>query len=237
MAKTVKSLRTNKPQQVQTRHGFCTLSLEKLVKASWNYKMEDEALSAKLLANLKRNGQIENLVVRELPTGFYEIVNGNHRYDVLQHIARETGSDEVMCYNLGSIGEAAAQRIAIELNETRYQTDTLRLSELLNEISEFFTVEDMQSSLPYSPEELERLMKLQDYNWEQFNELAKDAEAKSDNEKNYDDLLTIRFTPLGKEAWEAWKQHCSTDLGLERDEDVFERACREALSFQSYKAE
>jgi hypothetical protein len=52
-----------------------------LIKADWNYKEEDEFISDKLVNNMKRNGQIENIHVRKLNTGFYEVINGNHRLD------------------------------------------------------------------------------------------------------------------------------------------------------------
>ena len=56
----------------------------KILPAPWNYKEQDEATSAKLLDNLKRNGQVETCIVRTHPTkrGYYEMVNGNHRLDL-----------------------------------------------------------------------------------------------------------------------------------------------------------
>jgi ParB-like chromosome segregation protein Spo0J len=232
MAKQVKS-KPVKSKPVQTKHGYCSLPLERLVKAAWNYKMEDEALSAKLAANIKRNGQVENLVVRELPTGFYEIVNGNHRFDVLQILSEQTGNTEVMCYNLGAIGEAAAQRIAIELNETRFQTDTLRLSELLKEISESFSLDDLQASMPYSAEEIERLLKLNDYDWNKFNEL-KSAEASDEEQSDSQDgILTIRLTPETLRLWNDWRQYCRATYHDDSDDAVLNSACTAALRYHN----
>ena len=64
--------------------GFIEIPTDKLVKADWNYKTEDQEKQEKLKENIKRNGQIENIIIRELETGFFEVVNGNHRLSVLK---------------------------------------------------------------------------------------------------------------------------------------------------------
>lgn len=140
--------------EVSYKLRFVEIPIEKLVKANWNYKNDDVELKEKLKANIKRNGQIENLIVRELETGFFEIVNGNHRYDALFELKTKS----VMCYNLGSISLQQAQRIAIETNETRFTSDTDKLSALLNEINIEFEYEDLLSTLPYDADEFKELL-------------------------------------------------------------------------------
>ena len=66
--------------------GFIEVPIDKLVKADWNYKTEDDKKQEKLKENIKRNGQIENILIRELDTGYYEVVNGNHRLSVLKEL-------------------------------------------------------------------------------------------------------------------------------------------------------
>ena len=57
---------------------------DKLDPAPWNYKGDDEEKAAKLLAQIERNGQLENIIVREMPKGRLEVVNGNHRLPVFR---------------------------------------------------------------------------------------------------------------------------------------------------------
>lgn len=210
--------------------GFVRLALSRMVKADWNYKTDDDALSQKLTANLKRNGQLENLVVRELPTGFCEIVNGNHRFDVLSALAKETGEEEVMCYNLGAIGTAAAQRIAIELNETRFQSDTLLLAERLREIALEFTAEELALTTPYSAEEIERAMKLNEFDWQQFERLAEEQKKEG---AEIDTLSPVCFTltPVQAESWREWKEYAQEYFGMENEEEMFEQALNHALRY------
>ena len=55
------------------------LPIDALRKAPWNYKTDDPKLAEKLRANMERNGQLENIVVRQMDDESYEVVNGNHR--------------------------------------------------------------------------------------------------------------------------------------------------------------
>lgn len=122
------------------------IPLSHLRKAPWNYKKEDATLAAKLKANIRRNGQLENIVVRELGGGVYEIVNGNHRHDAMKDLGFET----VTCANLGDIDLDSAKRIAIELNETRFQSDGQRLSELMVGLVGRFGKEDVLDTSPFN---------------------------------------------------------------------------------------
>lgn len=144
---------------------YTELDIKRLVKASWNYKKDDDERKEKLKANIKRNGQIENLIVRPLDTGFYEVVNGNHRYDAMVELGFET----VVCYDLGTISDQKAMRIAVETNETKFDTDHMRLAETIKEILTEFEAPDLAETMPYSEKDIENYGKLLDFDWEQFN--------------------------------------------------------------------
>lgn len=151
-----------------TDERWVVLPLDKLVKADWNYKEDDPAKAKKLAANVKRNGQIENLLIRELPTGFYEVVNGNHRLDTFV----ELGMGQAVCYNLGRISDAQARRVAIETNETRFKTDNLRLAELFKEIgmgdNAEFSLAELAETMPFTGDELKTFIDMVDFDWSQY---------------------------------------------------------------------
>ena len=114
--------------------GFTDVKVSRLVKADWNYKEEDEKKTSDLIANFKKNGQIENLLIRELKKGKYEVVNGNHRLDVMKILKM----DMAHVYNFGECSLEEAQRIAIETNETKFGVDDLKLAKILKELLEKF---------------------------------------------------------------------------------------------------
>lgn len=177
---------------------FENVSVDKLVKATWNYKGSDEIMLEKLVENIKRNGVVETLLVRELPTGALEITNGNHRYDAIVKL----GIPEVMVCNVGKISEAKAKRMAVELNETAFPNDPMSLGALLREVTTEFGLEDSLSSLPYSEQELDKLMKID--NWPT-------GEQKSP--KDDGDMITVRLVMDDSqfEAWNKWKIESGTD--------------------------
>lgn len=136
--------------------GYSKIPVSNLAKAPWNYKYNDAVLMAKLKENMKENGQIENLIVREIGDNLFEVVNGNHRLDVLLDLHVE----EAYCYNLGKIPDNRAKRIAIETNETKFPVDSLKLGDILKDLMADFTISDLVVTMPYSAAELESLMKI-----------------------------------------------------------------------------
>lgn len=143
---------------------FQLIPIERLVGADWNYKEDDEEKSRALAANLKRNGQIENIIVRELDTGAFEVVNGNHRYRAMQQL----GADKVIACNLGVISLAEAQRIAIETNETRFPTDHLKLSGLMKELAASTSLAELAETMPFSLRELELMAGIGEFDWKTY---------------------------------------------------------------------
>lgn len=133
-----------------------------LAKAPWNYKDNDDFQSAQLQANLKRNGQLMNLIVRALPNGIFEVIDGNHRLDALQALQWE----KAICYNLGPITENQAKRISIEINETRFTTNIVKISELIDSLKMDFSVEDLLTTLPFKTEELEAFAEMTKFDWD-----------------------------------------------------------------------
>lgn len=138
------------------------IEIEKLVGADWNYKKEDEnGLLETLRNNIKRNGQIENIIVRELDTGFYEVCNGNHRLKVFQ----ELQMPKAICYNLGKISLAEAKRLTIETNETKFKADSIRLAETVTELLNSFSVDELAETMPYSADEITNFKDILDFDW------------------------------------------------------------------------
>lgn len=165
--------------------GYTSISIDKLVKADWNYKREDELKTEKLKNNIKRNGQIENIIIRELDTGYYEVVNGNHRFDALKAL----GFKDLMCFNLGKISLSQAQRIAIETNETKFDSDDVQLSKIIKDILQDFNIEDLVETMPYSENYLEDLAKLVDFDFDSL----EDREGESNNESSDSDFIVIKI--------------------------------------------
>lgn len=121
------------------------LKVKDLVPAKWNYKENDQKTLEALKANIAKNGQLESIIVRELPNNKYEVVNGNHRLEVFKSLEIK----EVDAYSLGDIPLKEAQRIALETNETRFKSNEDDLFRLLDSLAEEFSLEDLQETLNF----------------------------------------------------------------------------------------
>ncbi|QDP64653.1 MAG: hypothetical protein Unbinned4585contig1001_17 [Prokaryotic dsDNA virus sp.] len=202
--------------------GFTEVSIDKLIKADWNYKTEDLQKSKKLKENIKRNGQVENILIRELETGDFEVVNGNHRLDVF----RDLGIKKVMGYNFGIISQQQAMRIAIETNETKFDSDSIVLAERIKELTEEFNLDDLVSTLPYNENEILNFKTLTDFDWSQYD--SDEVDTFGDTE--YDKEIKFKVTEETFQRWQELKDRFQTIIGYENESKVFEFAIIEALN-------
>tara|TARA_R110000787_G_scaffold70574_4_gene156828 strand:- start:5031 stop:5678 length:648 start_codon:yes stop_codon:yes gene_type:complete len=208
------------------KKGFTDLDVSKLVKADWNYKEENEAQTENLLNNFKRNGQIENIIIRELDTGFYEVVNGNHRVDVMKILKIK----KVHAYNCGKISLPEAQRLAIETNETKFDSDSLKLADLINTLAKEFPIEELSKTMPYSEDEIQKMSELTEFDWSQYDS-DEDVENVGDDEFNIE--IKFKVSHETNERWKELKDRIETIGGYNSDSKVFEFAVIEALNIPS----
>lgn len=188
------------------KQGFVELEVSQLVKAPYNYKSEHKEMTAKLKANIEKNGFIQNLIVRELETGAFEVINGNHRYDVLVDMQIE----KAMCFNLGEISEKKAKRIAIETNETAFPNDMLLLADTLRDISKEFSIDDLLGTLPYTEKQLNKLLQLDTWATVQ------------DSPKGDGETILLKI-PMSQDQMEQWNEFKAI-LGTDNDTSALLKA-------------
>lgn len=148
--------------------GFIIVDVSRLVKAPWNYKTDDTAMTARLERNIMRHqkagrgsGQLMNLIVRHIARNKLEVVNGNHRYDVLQKLSVA----RALVYDLGTVSEKEAQRIAVETNESKFPVNWMRYQEHVADIARGSSVEEIAASLPLREEEIRAAIRQQEWTW------------------------------------------------------------------------
>jgi ParB-like chromosome segregation protein Spo0J len=159
------------------KKGWTDIELDKLVEATWNYKQENEDLMEKLKENIKRNGMIENIIVRELETGFFEVINGNHRLIILKEL---DWKNPVHVFNCGKIDIHQAIRISIETNESKFISDNVKLAERLKEITEttYKDITELSKTMPFSEEQIKNMIGLLKFDFDQYEDMGKATEPK-----------------------------------------------------------
>lgn len=157
------------------KKGFTVVDFKFLIKADWNYKKDDKEKAVVLKNNIRRSGQAENIIVREVKNGRLEVVNGNHRYDVF----KELEFAQVYVFNMGKVSQPAAERLAVETNETRFETDMVRFAELIKRISLEYPIDELANTLPLTKTEMTELIASIDFDWEAYqNQTEKASKSK-----------------------------------------------------------
>jgi len=207
---------------MEVKKGFTDIEVSKLVKAEWNYKEEDENQTKKLIENFKRNGQVENIQIRELENNKYEVVNGNHRLDVMNELKMK----KCHVFNYGVISLSNAKRIAIETNETKFQTNSFKLGEIIKEISAEVNLDELEKTMPYSADEMQNMIEVLDFDWNTF----EDDGVEIDNVESFDNTISVKVSEETYKTWIELKKRMKEITGYDNESKVFEFAIVEALN-------
>lgn len=164
MATTKKVATKKKAAQkpaVDVLKNYHDIEVTSLIAADWNYKEDDAELQKSLEANIKANGQIENIIVRQVKGGVWEVVNGNHRLQAFRNLGYETA----ICYDLGPVSLEAAKLVAVETNETRFMSDKLKLAQRIAELTGKFSSKELSVTMPFSEQEIDNTKQILNFDW------------------------------------------------------------------------
>ena len=174
-----------------------TMKLDNIIKADWNYKEDDDSQKAVLIANMNENGYVQNMVVRILPEGNYEVIDGNHRLEAL----KDMEVAEAMVCNLGEVSILKAQKLAIQLNETRFESNEYRLAQLIKNLANEYSIENLVETLPYSRGEIDSILHVADIDWDSLQTPTKDIE----DIINFK-AITLQVTEDVHAKWNEWRE-------------------------------
>lgn len=204
---------------------YALVPIDKLVAAEWNYKKESESMTSKLVENMRRNGQVENVLVRELDNGTYEVVNGNHRVAAM----RQIGASNVIAYNLGKISDEEAYRISIETNETSFDVNYVQLSKLIKSLGGTWDMEELLKTLPYDQSQIDNFLKMNDFDWNALP--GNDSSTSGTDSAGGDEGVRRVVVVLEDEEAQEWESYLA-EHGLEGasgDKEALLKLLREAI--------
>jgi len=130
------------------------IPVEKLTPNPWNPNRMSLEMRHKLKEYIKREGFVEPIVVRPRGDG-YEILGGFHRWS----IAGELGYKSVPCVVV-NLDDRRAKILSVNLNEMKGQSLPDLLANLVHDLSRDVTLEDLETQLPYSIDELKDSLEL-----------------------------------------------------------------------------
>lgn len=131
----------------------------------WNPNVTSDRVNEAIGESLESYGQIIEILVRPHPNkqGKYQLIDGEHRLKQLILKKKELAIASII-YNLS---DADAKKLTIILNETRGQADRVELSKVLGDINKDLGEETIKG-LPYNQEELNELINLSKFDWDEF---------------------------------------------------------------------
>lgn len=123
------------------------IPLDRLRPHPANANVMDEERLEKLAENIRRENDYPPLVVRPHPeeAGCYQLLDGHQRADVL----RRLGHEEAVCY-VWPCDDRTALVLLGTLNRLEGQDDPLKRAELLRELTELVSPEELAALLPES---------------------------------------------------------------------------------------
>lgn len=108
----------------------------------------------KLVGHIKDSGDYEPVIVRRHPgrEGFYQILNGHHRTEALQSL----GFEMVDCV-VWDVTDERALILLATLNRLNGRDDVIKRANLIDELSETFSIKELTAALPETKEAIEKL--------------------------------------------------------------------------------
>jgi len=148
--------------------GWQIVDVARIVPATSNYKLVSDATTKALHENMKRHaaqgrgtGQLINVIVRETRNGQLMIVNGNHRLREF----REQGITKALVFNVGTVTDNEATRIAIETNETKFEPDFMLLNMRLGEVGAAVGEDELKKTTTFSMRDIRAGIETSNWSW------------------------------------------------------------------------
>ena len=179
---------------------FMDVEVDKLHSAEWNYKLDaPDEVREKFRNSIVVDGSIGVLAVREsaeLPEGHFEVIDGNHRLEIIQELGWKTAHVE----NFGTLTVAHAGHISYRRNHEWFPKDDLKWAELLSEqiMPEFGDDFDALAQIvPDTAQELLETRNMFEFDWTQYegpgHNDVEDRDADEDDNDGETPLETISY--------------------------------------------
>ncbi len=143
------------------------LSIDQIKIPSWTGNIEDLMFNEKLCNSIKKNGQLENVIVREIKRGF-ELIDGRQRIRALKKL----NISQVICINIGNINEEEAKLIYLQ-SKIVYKTDSIAIAKLLISLKNSINIRDIAKVTGLTAREIQTYQKLFDFAFDKYEQKQK----------------------------------------------------------------
>jgi ParB family transcriptional regulator, chromosome partitioning protein len=131
------------------------LEVNQLKEADWNANHMVDVMKTHLKESIRQFGLVENLVVRPVADGIFEVLSGNQRLKIL----KELSVARVPCL-IVDLDDAHARLMAEALNHIRGQDNLGLRAEVVRKVLETISQDEVLAVLPETTESLSTLSSL-----------------------------------------------------------------------------
>ena len=186
-----------------------------LVGAEWNYKTDGtEEQIDKLIRSIEHDNSIGVIAVRELDTGKFEVIDGNHRFQAV----KQMGWTEVMVEDFGRLSKAEAIVLSRRRNHEWFEDDLLEFGKLLQEdVIHEVNESTLKSILPDSEEDIQNMLQFNMFDWKE--------PVQKEHETSTDQVIKLK---VKEDIFELWMK-LKIEFKDNTEADVFKYALEQAL--------
>ena len=112
---------------------------------------------------IQKYGQTQLIQVRNVDK-HYKVIHGEVIYRCLKEMMVETA----LCYEFDNVSEEESTLLSIMYKESSHDNNYVVLCELIWGLKENYTLATLADRLPFTKEELEHILTLKDFDWENF---------------------------------------------------------------------
>lgn len=141
---------------IKYRTNEMIVAISLLVPNSWNPNEETDFMQEKLSNSLERFGQVAEVLVRRLPSGDFEIIDGEHRWRQMA----KAGATEILVNVLEDVTDDEAKMLTMVANELHGNRNPVRLAKILRDLEKESDWKEILALMPYNSIELTNLMEI-----------------------------------------------------------------------------
>jgi hypothetical protein len=134
--------------------------LDEVTFNAWNPNRMDGWMYARAVESIETFGMIDPILVRELPNGNYEVIDGEHRAKACLDLEQP-----IPAHSVGIIPDALAKKMTIALNEVHGTASPIEMGKLLDDLLTSMPLDDLLEGLPFSPETVKAFTATADIDW------------------------------------------------------------------------
>jgi ParB family chromosome partitioning protein len=200
-----------------------SISLKKLHPNPQNPNVCPGEISDKIRRNIERTGYYPPLIVRPHPkvSGCFQIIDGHYRKEILESLGKTSAHCVVW-----DVSDQEAGILLATLNRLHGEDNPRKRAELLESLMVSFTPEDLSALIPESTSEIEDLLSLLEFNFDEMEKTLQKtmAEEAASLPVPFTFMISSEEAPVVEEALGLFSGEPKSDRS-----DALVKLCRKVL--------